>query len=457
MLSATKRSAGFMLLFVLLMTLLLPVDMLPSTGFAQATSLLRPSCSRFHLIQPVSCLSPRVQTSVSKKLFSLHLHRQAGGKTQASTSLTVQAVGVFDMTGNNQTTFVPGETVIYAALINNTSSNAITATFTFTVPASSAECNFTLTGTGLSVPTGQSTWEAISNLCGDEQPATYTFQVTVTDQSSPSDTSSNSGPFTVNADNIQFPSVWHGKLCDTDNYSGSFQLGTANYRGIPACGPRPLFDPPYHDVGQSVVFVPGSEGELEWECVEHSMRFMYLTYGISPYNSPGGNNVVDNYPPGVNNVLVPVPNGTGSLPLPGDVLSYTTNHTSVVLSLAFTDTNGDGEVYVLEQNNSATGRATLPMQGGSISGIKNWLHHTLDLWPQTASPGATVLLSAEGFPPNAPITFSFGTLSTQTTADSNGFVVGTFTVPQVPGATTYTISLQPTTATPGTSSVFYVP
>ncbi len=458
-LSAMKRRTSFIMVCVLLM-MLLPLNSLSGTAFAQATRLQRTNCSKSFLIEPVSCLSAPIKASLGKTLFSHKQNQPLGRKTQTASALTVQQVGLADITGNGQATFVPGETVIYAALINNTSSSAITATINFMVQASINECKFNLTGTGLSIPTGQSTWEAISDLCGDEWAGTYTFKATVTDQSTPSDTSYNSGPFTVNADNIGFPSLWNGQLCDTNQYASSRQLGTANYRGIPACGPRPLYDPsakhPIGDVGSEQFVSSDNTAELEWECPELSIRLMYQVYGIQPYVA-NGDQVVDNYLSNVsNNILVPVQNGSGSLPVPGDILSYTTNHTSVVLSRAIDGSTGNGSIYVIEENGARKGIATLSVQGGTISGVKNWLHHTLDLWPQTASPGSTVLVSAEGFQPNEAINFYFDVFLYHVTADSNGQFAGTLTVPQVQSGT-HIISVIGATTRPVTQTLFYVP
>src|SRR5437588_4211285 len=107
---------------------------------------------------------------------------------------------------------------------------------------------------------------------------------------------------------LPYPSWWNGTPCDTTIVSNSAPLGTS-YRGMPACGPIGLPADPAH----GVVF-PGGWGEYEWQCVELSMRFMYLAYGINAYNA-NGNEVVDHYtipkydPGNYNNpILVPVSN-----------------------------------------------------------------------------------------------------------------------------------------------------
>ncbi|TMC04721.1 MAG: hypothetical protein E6J41_24155 [Chloroflexi bacterium] len=85
------------------------------------------------------------------------------------------------------------------------------------------------------------------------------------------------------------PAWWSG-TCDAGHHAGSFPLG-ASYLGMQACGPRPIAG------GADVLvnFFPGAWGEFEWECVELSMRYLYLTFGQAPYGA-NGKDVVGNYP-----------------------------------------------------------------------------------------------------------------------------------------------------------------
>lgn len=183
------------------------------------------------------------------------------------------------------------------------------------------------------------------------------------------------------APSLPAPAWWKG-VCDLSNYlassyntqsRSSYPLG-AVYRGMVACGPRPYADSA-SDI--PVRFFPGAWGELEWECVELSMRFMYLAYGIPPYPA-NGNKVVSNYQGGL---LYKIYNGThGLAPQPDDVLSYcatcTVGHTAVVASAAV-DAQGNGSVTVIEENNSPTGFSTLPVANWVVSGnsgpVIGWL------------------------------------------------------------------------------------
>lgn len=117
---------------------------------------------------------------------------------------------------------------------------------------------------------------------------------------------------TPDGGNLPSPSWWDGS-CDTNYYAprsgyAAHPLG-ASFRGVQACGPRPAFSPYPPDVNRQ--FFPGAHGEYEWECVELSMRFMYLAYGIDPYPA-NGNGVVANYS---GSRLVKVNNGTPNEPL----------------------------------------------------------------------------------------------------------------------------------------------
>src|SRR5712692_9582374 len=256
--------------------------------------------------------------------------------------------------------------------------------------------------------------------------------------------SSNLDPQTLTTsqaqNNFPSPSWWNG-VCDTNNYSKSNDNSQhltaytlpkgapvpANYRGVVACGPRPLSD---HAPDVTVPY-PGKGGNgYEWESTELSMRFMYLAYGIQPYYALSGADVVDNYKiSNTNPLLVPVPNDGSShtAPQPGDILSYNTadspNHTSVVMA-SNVDSTGNGDITVLEQNFSPTGTATLSVGQKAnkapwvVAGVKNWLHHTVDLIPQTDLPGATVQVKGDGFGPDEMITITFdhSTLLGTTTA-----------------------------------------
>ena len=178
---------------------------------------------------------------------------------------------------------------------------------------------------------------------------------------------------------LPFPSWWDGD-CDTNNYYAetglpAYPLG-AVYRGMKACGPRPWADGA-PDVW--VAFFPGAVEQLEWQCPEMSKRFMYLAYDIAPY-SANGSQVVWNCDVDTNGCwLEQMANGTpGKAPQPDDILSCgstsTWGHTSVVAE-AYVDSNGDGTILVIEQNNSPDGSNTLDVTnwvvGNTVSG---WLH-----------------------------------------------------------------------------------
>jgi hypothetical protein len=183
---------------------------------------------------------------------------------------------------------------------------------------------------------------------------------------------------------VPTPSWWNGPLDDTTYRSGSgglhsYALGAA-YGGLVPCGPRPAYG---EGPDVLVQFFPGGHGQFEWECVELSMRWMYLAYGVAPY--PGnGNQVVKNYPNShPNGLLEVIVNGTvGKAPVPGDVLSYGPTsqfgHTSVAIDSQVDATTGNGTVTVLEQNASPNGRTRLTVNRWVVDGngmaVSGWLH-----------------------------------------------------------------------------------
>ncbi len=198
------------------------------------------------------------------------------------------------------------------------------------------------------------------------------------------------------AGGLTFPSWWNGN-CDTANYAAGAQQQWgrpvaayplspgATWFGLEACGPRPGYgEGP--DVGARF---PGSSwGVLEWECVELSMRYMDLAWGVHPYPA-NGKDVVWNYASTHNQFNPSGPaleaisnNGNGPLPQAGDVLSYgatsSFGHTSVVTAVNV-NTSGNGSVTVLEENASASGWAAVPVTswvlGGYDGGVSGWLHN----------------------------------------------------------------------------------
>ena len=88
--------------------------------------------------------------------------------------------------------------------------------------------------------------------------------------------------FFARRDRNHAPTGGRAATCDPANYPGSHPLG-AHWHGLVACGPGPTQGGSDH----SVAFFPGAWGEFEWECVELSMRWMYLAWGVNPYPANG--------------------------------------------------------------------------------------------------------------------------------------------------------------------------
>lgn len=182
-------------------------------------------------------------------------------------------------------------------------------------------------------------------------------------------------------------------VCDAYNYAqssqnpqhvASYSLG-ASYRGVVACGPRPLWDKPAPDV--ILHFFPGAWGEEEWQCTELVFRYMYLAYGQKPYPA-NGSQVVANYATYGNGRLKIIRNGTANeAPAPGDVISFDSpdpqnvGHTAIV-TLSTVDASGSGSITILQQNawGNTSPTQTLAVKGWTVSGVAakypatGWLH-----------------------------------------------------------------------------------
>jgi hypothetical protein len=153
---------------------------------------------------------------------------------------------------------------------------------------------------------------------------------------------------------VRSPPWWSG-ICDANLNRWSFPL--SSWDGLTACGPGPNRGG-YDEV---VEFFPGAWGEYEWECVELSMRWLFLEYGVRPYPADGSEVVAD-YSRADGGDLQRIANDGSSVPRPGDVLSmgatWEEGHTAVVTATNLTA--GNGTIGILEQNmNGGNGKNTL--------------------------------------------------------------------------------------------------
>jgi hypothetical protein len=197
-------------------------------------------------------------------------------------------------------------------------------------------------------------------------------------------TSSGVGGSSLGAGGFHTPSWWSGVCDDSHYFAGTglhaYKLG-AVWNGLAACGPRPL-----HGGKDLVVYFPRAKwGINEWECVELSMRYMYLAWGVFPYPA-NGDNIAVHYakykaqynPHGPN--LLDVKNGTvGGAPIVGDVLSFTNGfpngHTAVVTA-SNVDSGGNGTLKVIQENASRDGWGSLSVSNWVVSGgVTDWLQY----------------------------------------------------------------------------------
>ena len=196
---------------------------------------------------------------------------------------------------------------------------------------------------------------------------------------------------------VRFPPWWSGN-CDANNDPGSFPL--SSWDGLTACGPGPNRG----GVDVPVEFFPGAWGELQWECVELSMRWLYLAYGVRPYPA-NGSGVVANYSRADGGNLEQIANNGSSVPQPGDVLSMEPTseegHTAVVMGTNVTD--GNGTISILEQNmNGGNGTNTLSVVHNVVEPdygmpVTEWLQASFSAESSTAGNPAADLVYDGGF------------------------------------------------------------
>ena len=177
------------------------------------------------------------------------------------------------------------------------------------------------------------------------------------------------------------PAWWNG-VCNDKNYypytgAHSFLLG-GKWHNLPACGPRPWT---VSTRDHPVTFFSGAHGELEFECVELVMRFLYQEWKIAPWS--GNGNTIKNTAPAS---LVFYPNGSKNI-VPGDVLTEDSSssnqygHTLVVTAVNL-DASGTGKITILEQNSSPTGVRDMLVSAYTVlpdayvhsQTVQGWLH-----------------------------------------------------------------------------------
>lgn len=177
------------------------------------------------------------------------------------------------------------------------------------------------------------------------------------------------------------PSWWHGGICDPANNPGSVEIG--RWGDLIACGPN-------NDIESRTDPAAGWYGQLEWECVELSKRYLNQRYHLRSTNAYGYNLVESYFDPqyGIDMAgtpLIRVYPGAGRVPVPGDVLSFgagAPGHTGVVIS-AVMFLPGTGVITMINENadNGAPGSAFIeipiidgaPQPLGQLE-ITDWLH-----------------------------------------------------------------------------------
>jgi len=204
------------------------------------------------------------------------------------------------------------------------------------------------------------------------------------------------------------PTWWSDPVCDRKYYTPprapetSRPLG-GSYLGMLACGPKPN-NRPIYDV--RAFMKAGDFGILEWECVELSIRFMNMAYGIPqlPFGT-NGSDVAKAYSRSTQGQkLQLIANGTpGTFPRPGDILSYgqpgTVGHTAVCME-SNVNANGNGTIRVLEENNSNGGIATLTVRNWRVEAFLTIFHYLHKPLPPGIQEQGPQLVSTVTDPPH---------------------------------------------------------
>ncbi len=185
----------------------------------------------------------------------------------------------------------------------------------------------------------------------------------------------SSGPVDVGA-----PAWWSPNERDSCNDNNFFSTGVhsaplgANWHGVYACGPKNS----YH----LVHFFTGAWGEYEFQCVELIMRFLFLEWGIAPFE--GNGNTIKDHLPG--SMVFYANNGTHGM-VPGDIITEdgstpgSSGHAMIITGVAV-DVTGSGLITIMEQNASSSGGRTLSVTNWVVSPdawtwgspIQGWLH-----------------------------------------------------------------------------------
>ncbi len=140
------------------------------------------------------------------------------------------------------------------------------------------------------------------------------------------------------------------------------------YQGMEACGPIPGGGGPAVYTSQGI-YTPG------WQCVELSERWLTLAYSLRGVPADGWQ-VASNYSHAYPNALTHYfNNGTpGLVPEPGDVLSFTWNHTAVVTN-SQVGSDGKGSITIIQENVSPDGWGSLSVNNWKVYGVKDWVHY----------------------------------------------------------------------------------
>lgn len=177
------------------------------------------------------------------------------------------------------------------------------------------------------------------------------------------------------------PNWWDGTHCDSTNNPQANPNPLTVWRGIEVCAPLPGKS---NMVARPFPGPSGTPSENEFQCTELVARYLWLAYGLAEPHPTDGSGIVDTFTQ--DNVSgnpfygnkIPAGGSIKMLPVIGDVLSFTPNHTAIVTNVTNPNAQaGSADVTIIEQNVSSSGTETLHMSGWQMSGaggtVTSWM------------------------------------------------------------------------------------
>jgi len=209
---------------------------------------------------------------------------------------------------------------------------------------------------------------------GATSDTTHTTHTTHTTQAAPEQPQrATSAALPTQYGGLAWPHWWSG-TCNVNNYPPGHLLTTGQGKlgGLEICSPSST------TLGGSVWVPFDGYGALQWQCVELSLRYMDIAWGVHPYSMNDAYTIATDFPFSTYPNIEKIPNNgvAGVIPQPGDVMQLSENgsnpdpgHTGVVESVSV-NSSGNGYIVFDSENGNLNGRYDLYV--GSSAGLPAW-------------------------------------------------------------------------------------